>query len=155
MNIPEQPKSKLTRAGIATLAIWISAAIFIVLVNRYRNGSEWDSITDLFLLALFLPASLLSLGVASWAIGRRAALAALGIALAGVAASVGWSTYHTHRETKAAQAAEARSMKHSAQRETTFGARCASEKLRAKSGNIDPYQICLRLEAELEANKNR
>jgi glucan phosphoethanolaminetransferase (alkaline phosphatase superfamily) len=143
MKFPARPQSKLVRAGIAMLALWIFAAIFFVLLNRYRYGSDWDSIADLILLAFFLPASLISLGIASWAAGRRASVIAMSIVLAGAFVAASLSAYQVYRHRQAAQAAKIQREKEFEEIEAKFAARCESEKSSTKEGQLDPYVLCL------------
>lgn len=141
MKIPDRPKSIVARLSVLALGLWVSAAICFVLFNRYRNGSEWDSVTDLLLLAFFLPLSLVALGIASWAAGRRALMVALSLLIVGSAIGAGWSTYQAYVGRQSAQAAEERQAVHRKQLEAQFGSRCASEKSSTNGRTIDPYGI--------------
>jgi len=137
MNVPERPKSIPVRTAVFLLCLWIAFSIGFVLVNRYNNGSNWDGLADLLLLALGGPIALLSLGVAVWVAGRPVSLAFLGIVGTGVTLIVGWSIYDEHKDTKLALG---RQSAHRADIEAKYGAKCAKER---DSENPFAYLICL------------
>lgn len=146
MNIPERPKSIPARVALSMLCLWIAFSIAFVLLNRYDNGSDWDGVADLLLLAVGCPVAFIALGTAVWAAGRRFSLAILFAALACFALFVGWSFYDEHKTREL-------STKHQAARqaelESKYGAECDKEK---HADNPYDYLICLDVQEQNDRN---
>jgi hypothetical protein len=137
MNIPERPKSILARATVSLLCLWIAASVAFVLFNRYSNGSDWDGLVDLLLLAVGCPVAFASLGIAGWSAGRRASLVILFGALACITLVIGSSIYDKH---KTAQISIRRQAAHQAEIEAKYGAKCKKEQ---NTDNPYDYLLCL------------
>lgn len=140
MKFPDRPNSILARIAISGLGLWAAFSIGFVLFNRYRNGADWDNLTDLFLLAIALPVGASAAAIASWAAGRRAAAVLILMAIIGTAAIGGRSLYVKHLESEAIESSIRQADEDRRRLEAKYGSKCARYK---GTENRYAYSICL------------
>lgn len=133
MKLSFESKSAFARFVIIALGIWISCSIGFVLFNRHQSGTDWDSLTDLFLIAIGIPIAVMSAAIAMWAAGRRAVTSVACLAIVGSLAAFAWSLYLDDQ--KARQAAD-----YATWLESEYGRECARFK---DSENPFDFVFCL------------
>jgi hypothetical protein len=150
MKFPGRPNSILARLAISGLGLWAAFAIGLVLYNRHRNGTEWDTLTDLFLLVVAVPIGIIAIAIALWAAGRHASKALVLTAIIGAAAIGAQSLYMEHLENTAIESSIRRADEHQARLEATYGGKCAPYR---STENPYTYSLCLKKE-ESDAQKH-
>jgi hypothetical protein len=152
MKFPTRPNSKLARVAIAAAGFWTAFAIGFVLLNRHRHGAEWNTLTDLFLLTVALPAGVAAIAIAFWAAGRRVAKILVVAVYVGAAATAGLSAYVHYLDGKAVESSRNQAAEHQEQLETKYGKKCAQYK---DASNPFDYLVCLDKEEEQDAQKKQ
>ncbi|MFC0682610.1 hypothetical protein ACFFGH_32680 [Lysobacter korlensis] len=131
------------RLAVAVGALWFAGVVCFVLWNRYRYGSDFDSIPDLLLLGLALPAAAVALVASFWVLGARGSkylLSALALVLA---CSGGLYAYNGYQARQEAEREKQERAEYRASLERQFGAECEAERRRPVAGVVDPYTMCL------------
>ena len=138
--ILSKPTSKLARRGLAVLSLWISASVLIVIYNRYRYGTDLDSVADLLILTVAVPVPVVSACVFVWLVGRRASIIiAVGATL--VLALLTVPPYYQEKQRLAQISKEAE--KHRETVEKIAAERCAHEPKAEQPGEIDEHIMCM------------
>jgi hypothetical protein len=143
MNIFPSLSPRGIRISLGLIALWIAAISGFVLFNRYREGSDFDSLTDIVLLAFGLPAVILCLVSAFYLLGKKVMIAFVTIAMISCAVALCFYLYGIRLESIAREKRIEQSRKDWADMEERHRKKCEGEKGQPSKNGIDPYQFCI------------